>query len=68
MRARREEDQARQQMLSRILGREAQERLNNVQAVDPKRARRIGDHVIGMARSGQLLQEVCAPALLRPGR
>ena len=51
----------RQQMLSRVLSREAQERLNNVQAVDPKRARRIGDHIIGMARSGQLLQEVRAP-------
>jgi len=61
MRARREEDQMRQQMLSRVLSREAQERLNNVQAVDPKRARRIGDHIIGMARSGQLLQEVRAP-------
>ena len=50
----------RQQMLSRILGSEAQERLSNVQAVDPKRARQIGDHIVGMARSGQILQEVRA--------
>jgi DNA-binding TFAR19-related protein (PDSD5 family) len=51
----------REQMLSRILGSEAQERLSNLQAVDPKRVRQIGDHIVNMARSGQILQEVRAP-------
>jgi DNA-binding TFAR19-related protein (PDSD5 family) len=54
----REEQQMRDQLLGRVLSKEAYYRLGTVQSVDPKRARLIEDRVIDMARTGQLLQEV----------
>ena len=54
----REEDQMRQQLLSRVLDKEAYARLGNVQSIDPRRARHVEDRIISMARSGQILEEV----------
>lgn len=48
----------RDQLLGRVLSKDAYYRLGTVQSVDPKRARLIEDRVIDMARTGQLLQEV----------
>jgi len=52
MYTRREEESMRQQLLGRVLSKEAYTRLGNVQSVDPKRVRVIEDKIIAMARSG----------------
>lgn len=61
----REEEAMRQQLLGRVLSKAAYERLNNVISVDPNHARAVSDRVIGMARSGQLLQEMTDAQLER---
>ena len=48
----RDEESMRQQLLGRVLSKEAYTRLGNVQSVDPKRVRVIEDKIIAMARSG----------------
>jgi DNA-binding TFAR19-related protein (PDSD5 family) len=48
----------REQLLGRVLSKEAYARLGNVQSVDPGRARLVEDRILNMARTGRLLQEV----------
>ena len=60
-----EDAQMRQQLLSRILTRQAFERLRNVQFSNPKRAAQIEDKLVFMARSGQLLQALTDAQLVR---
>lgn len=55
----------RMQLLGRVLSKEAWERLGNLQAVDPAHARSVEDRVMGMARSGQILQELTDAQLKR---
>ena len=53
------------QLLGRVLSKEAWERLGNLQAVDPAHARSVEDRVMGMARSGQILQQLTDAQLKR---
>lgn len=61
----REEDAMRQQLLGRVLCKEAYARLGYVQSVDPQRARVIENKIVGMARSGQILKELTDTQLTR---
>lgn len=52
-------------MLKSILTPEAKERLNRVAIVKPENARAVEDHIIRLARSGKLQEQVSDGTLIR---
>lgn len=59
-----EMEEARKSMLSQVLTPEALERLNRVSIVKPEMGVQVGNHIIGMARSGKLKSQVDEPMLI----